>query len=320
MSEPSILLEAGTGEFELVEFHIDELTSKGETYRGNYGVNVAKVLEIIRTPKLTLLPEASHPAVLGAFDHRNRIVPVLDLAAWLGKDVVPSKDERVMLCEFNQVISAFQVSAVSRIHRVSWADLEQPDGASADMAGKALTGVVRVDGKLILVLDMESILADLAPHGGMELDKEVLAATPHKSSGYRAVVAEDSPSTRQLLVGLLSQAGFTVEQFPNGQLALDRLEQYAKQVEAEGRPLTDYVNVLVTDIEMPALDGLTLTRRVRENRHLRNLPIIVFSSLITEAQYHKGKSVGADDQIAKPDITHLAQRAFELIEARASSA
>ena len=316
MSKPSILLKSGTGEFELVEFHIDELTAKGEPYRGNYGVNVAKVLEIIRPPQLTLLPDASHPAVLGAFDHRNRIVPVVDLALWLGKKTVESKDARVMLCEFNQVVSAFLVSAVSRIHRVAWADLEQPDGDAADISGKALTGVVRVEGKLILVLDMESILAELVPHDSMSLDRESLVQPTHHAGDYRAMVAEDSPSTRQLLVGLLGKAGFTVEQFPNGQLALDRLETYAERMETEDLPLSDFVDVLVTDIEMPGLDGLTLTRKVRENRFLKKLPVIVFSSLITDAQRHKGRSVGADAQIAKPDITQLAQCAFDLIESR----
>ena len=318
MAQTNILLEAGTNELEIVEFYINEPGRDGdaETYRTYYGINVAKVLEIVRLPELTPLPDAMHPAVLGAFDLRQRIIPLLDLAVWLGKTPAPSHDQRVIVCEFNKVVSAFLVSGVSRIHRVSWADLEQPSDGTMDMTSEAITGVVRVEDRLVLVLDMEKILAEISADETALICTSRMKSVCVKQGQYRAVIADDSASIRRLIQGILERAGFEVQAFQNGREAYDRLLEIKEQAVEEGRPVTDYLDLVVSDIEMPGMDGHSLTRSIKEDRSLRVLPVILFSSLITDSLRHKGESVGADAQIAKPDITLLADHALEILHQR----
>ena len=156
MSQTNILLESGTNELELVEFFIDEKDPvSGQTYRGFYGVNVAKVLEIIRMPVVTQLPEIPHPSVLGAFNLRSRIIPLVDLALWLGKSMCTDKDDtKVIVSEFNRVTSAFMVSGVTRIHRLSWTQVEPPGQHLNEYSGSSVTGVVRFEDRILLILDM----------------------------------------------------------------------------------------------------------------------------------------------------------------------
>lgn len=245
-------------------------------------------------------------------------MPVLDLALWLGKKPVHSDEARIMLCEFNTVVTAFLVSAVSRIHRLSWAKLEQTDNELDGVMSHCLTGVVRMDGRLVLFLDLEQILSELSPDESLEQLSQEMDRLAPADRDYRALVAEDSPTTRKLLTSTLSRAGFDVREFNNGGKALETLEEYARKAQAAKRPLSDFVEVVVTDIEMPVLDGLALTKRIRANPVLKQLPVILFSSLITDSLRHKGQSVGADDQVAKPGIATLAQKAVNLIQARAA--
>jgi len=323
MSQTNILLESGTNELELVEFFIDEKDeATGQTYRGFYGVNVAKVLEIIRMPVVTQLPEIPHPSVLGAFNLRSRIIPLVDLALWLGKKMDSAKaDTKVIVSEFNRITSAFMVSGVTRIHRLSWTQVEAPGKHLNEYSGNSVTGVVRFDDRILLILDMEKILADLNPGLAMKIEDAAMeeiqqAKKPVKKEHYRALIADDSTSIRRMIGAMLEKAAFEVTQTVNGQDAWDALLALKSKAAQENAPLTDYVDILVSDIEMPIMDGHNLTRRVKEDPTLKALPVILFSSLITDRLRHKGESVGADDQVSKPNITDLTRRAFELIAER----
>ncbi len=327
MSQTNILLESGTNELELVEFYIDEKDeATGEVYRGFYGVNVAKVLEIIRMPVVTQLPEIPHPSVLGAFNLRSRIIPLVDLALWLGKQrmTTPLEDTKVIVSEFNRVISAFMVSGVTRIHRLSWTQVEPPGTHLNDYSGNSVTGVVRFDDRILLILDMEKILADLNPGLAMKIEEhaleEIEVSRPHKKEHYKALIADDSTSIRRMIGSMMEKAGFEVTQTVNGQEAWEALVALKQQAATENHPLTDLVDILVSDIEMPVMDGHNLTKRVKDDPVLKELPVILFSSLITERLRHKGDSVGADEQISKPNITELTRRAFELIAERQGAA
>jgi len=320
MSQTNILLESGTNELELVEFFIDEKDPvTGQTYRGFYGVNVAKVLEIIRMPTVTQLPEIPHPSVLGAFNLRSRIIPLVNLALWLGKTMdTVNDDTKVIVSEFNRITSAFMVSGVTRIHRLSWTQVEPPGKHLNEYSGSSVTGVVRFEDRILLILDMEKILADLNPGLAMKLEESALEEIeetkgPVKKEHYRALIADDSTSIRRMIGTMLEKAGFEVTQTVNGQEAWDALAALKQKSAAEGIPLTEYVDILVSDIEMPIMDGHNLTKRVKDDPVLKELPVILFSSLITDRLRHKGESVGADDQISKPNITDLTKRAFELI-------
>lgn len=330
MAQTNILLEAGTNELEIVEFYLDEaappqelLEEAGvdpediinEHYRGFYGVNVAKVLEIIRMPKVTELPEVQHPCVLGAFNLRSRIVPLVDLAMWLGKTHAPDVEQpKTIVTEFNNVTTAFMVSGVNRIHRISWEQVEQPNSYVAAVSSNCIVGVVKLEERIVFLLDLEKVVANLNPKLGLRLDD--LGADWDSTQGFKALIADDSALVRQMQQDLLVKAGFTVILTTNGREAWDKLVEFKRQVEETQRPISDFVQVVVTDIEMPMMDGLNLTSRIKEDPILKQLPVLLFSSLITDKLKHRGESVGADGQITKPEVAQLAMRAAELIKER----
>ena len=320
MSQTNILLESGTNELELVEFFLEEPGITGDnaekdaTYRGYYGVNVAKVLEISRMPKVTGLPEVQHPAVMGAFNLRSHIVPLVDLSLWLGKGHIAAQESpKVIVTEFNSVTTAFMVSGVNRIHRISWEQVEPPNRYVTMVSQSSITGVVKLEGRIVFLLDLEKVVADLNPALGLRLDE---AVDWGNAMSYRVLIADDSGLIREMLKDLLQKANFTVEVVHNGHEAWDRLLELKVRAENEKKPLTDYVQTLISDIEMPSMDGHNLCKRVKEDPVMRNLPVVLFSSLITDKLRHKGVSVGADDQVSKPEVTHLAQRVHALIAER----
>lgn len=313
MSQTNILLEAGTNELEIVEFHLDEDDPVEGVYKGYYGVNVAKVLEIIRLPKVTEMPEVRHPSVLGAFNLRSQIIPLVDLSAWLNKKRADMPEEpKVIVTEFNNVTTAFLVSGVNRIHRISWEEVEAPNTYVTNISHSSINGVVKMDGRIIFLLDLERIVGDLNPQMALRLDNAV--DWEKNKLEYRALIADDSTVIREMIKDLLQKAGFHVEAVNNGRAAWDRMLEIKARAEAEGKPIRDYLQVLISDIEMPLMDGHSLTRQIKEDPVLKRIPVILFSSLITDKLRHKGDAVGADDQIAKPEITQVAKRAAELID------
>ena len=337
-----ILLEAGTNELEIVEFYLEEEPKKDEetelnqidvetaedeteeggpgrrkkllpSRKGFYGVNVAKVLEIIRMPEVTEMPEVSHESVLGAFNLRSKIIPLLDLSKWLKKKRVENEPPKVIVTEFNQVTSAFMVSGVTRIHRISWEDVEAPNKYVSALSSDSITGVVKFDNRIVFILDLERIVSELNPDMRLKLDENAEFSAEER---YHALIADDSPLIREMIRDMLGQAGFRVEKTNNGKECWDRLQEIKESAAQEGRPITDFVQVVVSDIEMPMMDGHHLTKKIKEDPMLKDLPVILFSSLITEKLRHRGETVGADDQVSKPEITYLAQRAASLIEDR----
>ena len=157
------------------------------------------------------------------------------------------------------------------------------------------------------------MVADLNPKLGLRLDD---LGADWTNTGYKALVADDSALVREMLRDLLEKAGFAVEVVSNGRAAWDRMEEFKRRAEETGCDINDFVHVMVSDIEMPVMDGLNLTHRIKTDPVLKKLPVVLFSSLITDKLRHKGVSVGADDQISKPEVTQLAQRALALIKAR----
>ena len=317
MSKTNILLESGTNELEIVEFFLEEPTAAGGKYVGYYGVNVAKVLEIIRLPKVTEMPQTPHPCVLGTFNLRDKVVPLVDLGAWLGKDKSGAPSDKVVVTEFNRVVSAFRVSGVTRIHRLSWEQIEPPSLQVQRYSAHSITGVVQLESRVVFILDMEKIVAELNPSLALkELDKEEFVEhhkqQPDKDMVFKALIADDSTTIRRMIGVSLEKAGFEVTRTINGRIAWDMLQEWKEASVKENRPITDFVHILVSDIEMPAMDGHSLTRKVKEDPILQRLPVILFSSLITDSLRHKGEAVGADDQISKPEMLQLAERARAL--------
>ena len=316
MQTTNILLESGTNELEIVEFYINEnVPGQDNPYTGYYGVNVAKVLEIIKKPKITEMPSVPHPAVLGAFNLRSTIIPLIDLSLWLGKGTIQEPDAKVIVTEFNKVTNGFMVSGVTRIHRLSWEQVEPPGNYISQFAANSITGVVRIEDRIIFLIDMEKIIAELNPELAVNFTDNLDITLDQQ---YTALVADDSDTIRNMLANVLKQANFKVIRARNGQEAWDNLLQIKSQATEENKKVTDYIHIVISDIEMPSVDGLNLTKRIKEDPELKVLPVILFSSLITDKTRHKGESVGADDQISKPEVGELAIRAKKLIEEKLS--
>jgi len=312
MAQTNILLEAGTNELEVVEFYLDE-----EGYQGHYGVNVAKVLEIIRLQPATAMPQMRHPAVLGAFPHRDgRVVPLVDLALYLDKKRVETGEPKIIVTEFNQIITGFLVSGVNRIHRLSWQEVEAPGDFLQHVSRNAVTGVVRLEGRVVFLLDMEAIVGELDPALSIRLNGP-LGSTIHGSTVYTVLHADDSGNVRNVVKRLLEESGrFRVIQSSNGEEAWNILARLRREAEETGDAIAGKVDAVISDIEMPRMDGLTLCRKIKEDPLLKTLPVALFSSLITGTLEHRGESVGADAQFAKPDLQVLSERVLDLIHQR----
>lgn len=308
--DTGILLETGTNELEILEFHIDgEPVDGGEPERHSFGVNVAKVMEVIERPNLEPQPGASHPSFRGLIPLRHHILPVIDLAVWLGIDKRASPRENVIVTEFSKTVTGFMVSGVTGIHRVGWPEVIPPDGYMPKTGIQAIIGLVERDGHFIQLLDLETIIADLSP-AEVDFDAPPPTVAPCE---LKALIADDSATIRLMIQKTLERAGITTMVVGNGQEALSRLCELAEKAAAESRPIKDYLDIIISDIEMPLLDGFTLTKNVKHHPTLRQLPVVLYSSIITDELRHKGESVGADLQIAKPDLERLPEVAVRLV-------
>ena len=310
MSQSKILLEVGTNEQEIVEFSINER----DGYRGYYGINVSKVVEIIRPQPVTAMPQMRHPCVLGAFPYRGgRIVPLIDVCKYLDKGSI-GDDSNIIITEFNKAHTAFLASGVTRIHRISWKQVETPSRFLMEMSRGSITGMVRLEDRVIFVLDMEAIVATLHPALSISMDEKE-DDSPMPEQKYHIIHADDSNSIRRLVYNKLEQEGrFDVTQVTDGEEAWHLLQSYKQKAEEKKAPITDFVQGIISDIEMPNMDGLTLCRYIKEDPVLRAVPTAIFSSLISPSLARKCENVGADAQFAKPDLQAISDKMYELIQ------
>ncbi len=293
-----ILLQSGTGEMEILEFSVG-----GK----KYAINVVKVKEILEIENITKLPNAN-PAIAGVSLVRGDVITVVDLRYVLDNaNASINKKNMTIICEFNQMKVAFFVDQVLGIHRIGWDDIKKPDSLTEN---SLVIGNITVNEKIIMFLDFEKIVTDISPSSG--INEEGIKNIEYKDrSNTKLVLVDDSPTIRSLLKNVLTKAGYKNLIFYNdGQQVLDFLEELVKQ---KGDSFKNDVQLLITDIEMPNLDGHTLTRKIKENETLSKLPVIIFSSLITKELLHKGESVGADAQLSKPDVGNLVQLIDEMI-------
>jgi len=287
-----ILLESGTNELEIVEFTIGEL---------NFGINVAKVREIMPYESVTKVPNA-HPCIKGIFKPRDTIITVVDLPRYLNMPAaVDVKKDMLIIANFNKLHIAFQVQGVVGIHRISWTQIEKPDQTIFGGKEGLATGIVKLNNKLIMVLDFEKIIVDISPQTGIQMS-EIDRLGPRNRSNKPIVIAEDSDLLAKMLSDALTKAGYSnLTVTTNGQEAWNVLEK----IKQSGAKLEDQAACLITDIEMPQMDGHHLTKLVKEDEYLQKLPVVIFSSLINEEMKKKGISLGADAQITKPEIGKL---------------
>ncbi|MDR1532584.1 MAG: chemotaxis protein [Clostridiales bacterium] len=289
-----ILLESGTNEFEVMEF-----TIAGR----RFGINVAKVIEIMGLGlyEITPMPN-SNPFVEGVFKPREEIMTVINLGAYMGlaPSTNPEKDI-LIITSFNKMHTAFHVHTVEAIHRISWTDIEKPDPIIYGGEEGLATGIARFDNRLIMIIDFEKIIVDINPRTGIQLEEvDKLGARP--ISGKPVMIAEDSPLLERMLIEALEKSGYSnLICCSNGKEAYDKLTAFKEM----GGPLESHVSCLITDIEMPQMDGHRLVKLVREDNYLKRLPVVIFSSLIDPEMMRKGEQIGATAQISKPEIGKL---------------
>jgi len=314
MAQTHILLESGGNELEIIEFYIEEKLPDGSSYCGYYAMNVAKVLEIIRMPEVTSVPSKHDKAVLGTFNLRGRVLPLVDLAVWLGKNLSSQDNLKVIVSEFSGIITSFLVSGVTRIHRMNWHQVEAPGSHVQAYSNQSITGVVRFDDRILFILDMEKIITSMDPTLDMGRAAAAAELPPVDDAGrFHILIADDSTSIRNMISSTLERVGYRVTPTASGKEAWDVLMKWKQEAEAEKCPITDKVHLVISDIEMPEMDGHALTRGIKQDPLLQKVPVVLFSSLITAALRHKGEAVGADDQISKPDLPTLTQRVRTII-------
>jgi len=286
-----ILLETGTNEFEIVEFTVGKV---------NYGINVAKVREVINLLPITPMPN-SHPYVDGIFTLRGRVMPLVNLSRCLGVEEQNSSAQNIIVSELNNYFVGFLVNEVSRIHRVSWSVMEPPPNVAN---AESVVGIIKMEGRIVILLDFEKIVAEINPqiHVKLTTVSQSSDALQKIRKTKKIMVAEDSKMLRDLLLETLHRAGYiNVTAYNNGKEAWDSLTALANS----GAPIEDNVQLLITDIEMPQMDGHHLLKRIREDKSLHKLPVVIFSSLINEEMRRKGDAIGANGQASKPEIIQL---------------
>lgn len=312
----NILLETGTNEVEIAEFGI--YLKDSDRYQ-SFGINVAKIREIMKTPEYMGIP-TSHKNVLGVFKLRDKIIPLIDLGGWLNEtDGDHVEHTYVIVAEFNQDNFGFLVHRIETIHRMSWEKVLPPANVNNDIRKNCITGMVALgkdEKKLMLMVDFERIVADINPEVSLSIksDKHIIDQLDGGNPPPKVILAEDSSIVRDLLKGILEDGGFDVVSVNNGKLAWEYITKKKRESTETGAPITDYVQLVVTDIEMPQMDGHSLLRKIKEDTHLMNLPVILFSSLIYEEIRRKGDILGADAQISKPEIGNLLTIVEDVLE------
>jgi two-component system, chemotaxis family, chemotaxis protein CheV len=308
-AEQNILLKTGTNELEIIEFILHYTDKNGEQIVQSYGINVSKVREITRMPNLTVLPSLPK-CVYGVFNLRDQIIPALDLSMYLYKEENTKPNKKMIIAEFNRIRCGFIVSDVKRIHRISWEQISSPDTLEGlDSEDNTIIGIIKFDDRNILMVDIEKIVAEIDPKSALDPSNKKISI----QGKPKAITVEDSSTIRKMITDRLVNAGFEIIPFNNGKDAWDALSNISSKV-ASGSQLNEFVDVVVTDIEMPKMDGYSLTKHIKSNDILQKLPVVIFSSIVSEDVFHKGKSVGADAQLTKPQIGDLIETIDQLLQ------
>lgn len=299
MQESKVLLKAGTNEVEFIEFYVG-----GQSY----GINVAKVKQVVQfDPKEVTRLDESRPEILGTYYFRGKPILAVDLKKALNLQGGEERQERRLLlaAEFNQTITGFLIDGVQQIHRKTWKDFHPMD-SSVFSKSPYIVGNIVVSDRVILVIDFEYLMAEIAPNTaghilrGKPMEKKV------ERKNIKIVYAEDSAMVRRYTADKLVEAGFeNLRAFENGLQAYAYLQEIKEKLK-QGGELSDFVNIVITDIEMPQKDGFTLCKQIKSELGMTDLPVVVYSSLINDQMVGKCQSVGADAHMSKPDISKIA--------------
>ncbi len=294
-----VITEVGTNEWQVVVFFLGDQT---------FAINVDKTREILRWPGCRTIPE-SHPSIIGITSVRGEVLPLLDLRVHLRIDPKSTlESSKVVIAEFNEIKLGFVVDAVERIYRINSEELDST--LTGTFLGEHVLYVIKRDERNVLLLDYEAIVQMVNPVLSQRYNIDVektseMTAHMGDLNRFRILVAEDSPLIRKQISDVLGQGGFhNLVLTSDGKEAWDWLNTPGEQFD-----------LLITDVEMPRLDGLALTRRIKEHPELKKIPIVVFSSIMAQDIKVKAASVGAEAQITKPEIPDMLEHIIRLLPA-----
>jgi two-component system chemotaxis response regulator CheV len=292
------VLKVGSNEMELVDFRIFKQDGD-KIYEGIYGVNVAKVREIIKIPKLTELPGVPE-YIDGIFDLRGVVIPVVNLAKWMGAE--EPKDmkikQRIIIAEFSDILIGFIVHEAKRIRRINWNDIEPASFSSGEGAldKSKITGVTRIENdEVLLILDLESVVEELGIYAPT-LDTDETFETFNGT----ALILDDSSTARKLVHDALEKMGMKVVEAKDGVEGLERLEELYR---VYGDDITKELKIIISDVEMPKMDGFHFAANIKDDKRFSSIPLVFNSSISDHFSELRGKEAGADAYLTKFDAS-----------------
>ncbi len=299
------ILETGANELEVIDFRMYEELEDGTIYEWVLGVNVAKVKEVIQKPTNIFRSPGMPPEVDGLAKIREDVVPIVNLGKWMKIKAPEHKpDKYVIVMEFLREIIGVVVHEAKRIRRIKWTDIKKPPASIDEKLGGKVVGVIEIEeGQLLLLLDFEGILDELGMIKVFNVEDKTDYAKSERS--YNILVLDDSPVARKIIRKILEKDGHRVYEVESGIEGLKFLEETLEEAEREGVDITDKIQLIISDIEMPGMDGLTFTKKVKEHPVFSKIPIVINTSLSDKATVDKTRFVNADAHLVKFDTKDL---------------
>lgn len=298
---------AGTNKLEILLFTLglDKRTGRRE----NFGINVFKVREVMRTPQITRAPDMP-PSVEGMVSLRGELVPVVDLQRYVGIES-DAKTEIMIVTEYNGHTQGFLVEGVDTILRLEWSQMRVPPDMMSSQMGGLVTAVTELpDNRLIMMVDVEKILAESTLTDDSMMFRGV---DRQRIEGITVFFADDSVVARKQIMKTLDAMGARYMSAINGKRAWDELQKLADMAQLEGKPLKDVVNIIITDVEMPEMDGYMLTKMIKGDPRFHGIPVLMHSSLSGSSNQKLGQSVGVDEYITKFEPQRFAEAMLRMV-------
>ena len=298
---------AGANRLEILLFSLgkDKNTGREEVF----GLNVFKIREVIQVPEITRAPDMP-PGVIGMVSLRGTMLPVIDLASFTGMDVDEPPD-KLIITEFNKSTTGMLVRSVEQIIRMEWNDIRVPPPMMAHQMGGLVTAVTELkDNRIAMIIDVEKVLSETA---GLDEDESAFASIEKTDFESFMLFADDSVVARKQIEKTLKKMGINYVSAKNGDDAWEKLQEIATRAEAMGIPTKDYLKLILTDVEMPGMDGYVLTKKIKADNRFKDIPVLMHSSLSADTNMAIGKQVGADHYIPKFDPLELSKAVLQYI-------
>lgn len=302
---------AGANRLEILLFSLGKTKNgDGEDRQETFGINVFKVREVMNIPEITNAPDMP-PGVKGMISLRGTMIPVVDLAHFCELEAT-EPPKILIVTEYNRNSQGFLVNSVEQIIRMEWSDIKVPPPMMANRHGGLITAVTELkDKRIVMVLDVEKVLAETMP----ATDEDALFNNMGQTKIDATILfADDSGVARKQISRTLDQLGITHVSARNGVEAWDRLQEIATRAEALGKPVAEFINAVLTDVEMPEMDGYVLTKHIKSDPRFNDIPVIMHSSLSASANISIGKSVGADAYVGKFDPRELGSVILKVLD------